>query len=688
MANEVLSELMQGKPRYLNTASGQVPFTPAEFATYSNLAKVVAKKDEHSSNLFWHLIQRSGLPELEVRNLITMVKDAERDKVGSERDGTIGVDGEPESAHNLSFFSMLLFLKSIAHYQRILRERPGSDHRVDKIFFIALHDAGTDGTRSLADLRMKYISNDLTFLLQDSYEASVTGYELYSPSSGYESAHVRFRICTTTTTTGKLDILGNSALASDASTVSYKSEVTRRYKDFEFLVRILLETAPGCVVPPLPPKNFELNSISESVALQRGHELTLFLGKITSHPVLSQSPTLKVFLEATVEGYKAWREICIPKPLVAATSDMLSKASAAAESGLKEMSRQLGSLFGMVGTKVLKAAEDYKRSNSVDRNSESVSAPPTVDNHSSNSDSIAPSGSSRVASASYLAASSSLSLSDRERMEQLVTQLHNSGRAADACSMLLDAESRRASGLSFLGGDCLGWSAEGSEPCLDVQLATVGEHLERIATAQAALLEMQRHICATPWCFLGRYCTMLQNAVQTYATAKGARDAATRDMLYATDALRRTNEKYPTDSVQVFRAQEEHAAAERRSQEAEKSEQQALARLQHDREELEAARLRSMQDIIGSMLEMRASAHREQAEGWEALRGALLEAHFDPSESSASVKMEPNDQSGSDLEDRDVQRAIQASLTTSGAGGGGGEVEVLDQPFNSENPLG
>ena len=180
---------------------------------------------------------------------------------------------------------------------------------------------------------------------------------------------------------------------------------------------------------------------------------------------------------------------------------------------------------------------------------------------------------------------------------------------------------------------------------------------------------------------------MLQNAVQTYATAMGARDAATRDMLYATDALRRANEKYPADSVQVFRAQEEHAAAERRSQEAETSENQALARLGHDREELEAARLRSMQDIIGSMLEMRASAHREQAEGWEALRGALLEAHFDPSESStrveASVRIEPNDHSGSDLEDRDVQRAIQASLATSASSG-----EEEQGKFNSENPLG
>jgi len=707
-----ISDFIQGatQGRYLNTGTGQIPFTSAEFGMYCNLVKVLNNK-ENSLSLLWQLLQRSGVPVDGIEALLSMVREAEREKLASEKDG----GGESPSASKLSLFMVLVLFKAIAHYQRLQLEPSRSDGiRVDKIFLSQLHDSGTEGTKACADLKMKHIQSDCTPLLRDAFETSVTGFEL--SAAGFESTHIRFRIVTTTTTTGRVDMLSSKdSPCSDAESLTYKSEVSRRFKDFEFLVRILHETAPGCVVPPLPCKSFELNSISETTALQRGHELTLFLGKITAHPVLSQSLTLKVFLEATTEGYKAWREICLPKPLVAATSDMLSKASAAAESGIKEMSRQLGSLFGMVGSKVMQAADEYKKGSSsssdgggsgIGSSSQSLPPPPQQDLSS-------PPGpdSGSVASASFLAALTSLPLRDREGPERLVVQLFDSLRAADACASLLDAETRRINSLSFLGGGCLGWSAEGGEPCLDVQLAAAGARMEQVATSQTALLDMQRQICSTPFGFLGRYCSSLQRAVETYATAKSIRDAATRDLLYAADALRRANEKYPVDSGPVFRAQEEHAVVERRAADAEQREQQALARLSHDRAELDALRVQSIQDIVVSLLEMRMAACKEQAEAWESLRSELLAAHFDPQElastditagaaaaaaapSSPKPPSRPPPSASASDEERDLQRAIQESLAHEAREKAQQEEEekerssLVVETFDPDNPLG
>jgi hypothetical protein len=77
-----ISDFIQGatQGRYLNTATGQIPFTSAEFGMYCNLVKVLNNK-ENSLSLLWQLLQRSGVPVDGIEALLSMVREAEREKL-------------------------------------------------------------------------------------------------------------------------------------------------------------------------------------------------------------------------------------------------------------------------------------------------------------------------------------------------------------------------------------------------------------------------------------------------------------------------------------------------------------------------------------------------------------------------------------------------------------------------------
>lgn len=99
--------------------------------------------------------------------------------------------------------------------------------------------------------------------------------------------------------------------------------VERRYKDFDWLKDALIAAYPACLVPPLPEKSL-FARFSEGLIEYRKRELERFLKRVTSHPKLSVSNELKVFLEATEDELTSVRE---QKPAPATTSKAASSSS-------------------------------------------------------------------------------------------------------------------------------------------------------------------------------------------------------------------------------------------------------------------------------------------------------------------------------------------------------------------------
>ncbi|KAK9511893.1 hypothetical protein O3M35_000460 [Rhynocoris fuscipes] len=77
--------------------------------------------------------------------------------------------------------------------------------------------------------------------------------------------------------------------------------VRRRYNDFLWLRNKLIEAFPTLVVPALPAKHNvleQLDRYSRSFIMMRMAMLHSYLQRVTSHPVFSCSPVLKLFLTA------------------------------------------------------------------------------------------------------------------------------------------------------------------------------------------------------------------------------------------------------------------------------------------------------------------------------------------------------------------------------------------------------
>lgn len=84
-------------------------------------------------------------------------------------------------------------------------------------------------------------------------------------------------------------------------------EVNRRYSDFKFLSE-LLGRYEGSLIPPLPPKHM-INSLNQDLPAQRAQELNLFLKNIARHPALYGAYEFKIFLEASISGFEAFKSL-------------------------------------------------------------------------------------------------------------------------------------------------------------------------------------------------------------------------------------------------------------------------------------------------------------------------------------------------------------------------------------------
>ncbi|XP_060529682.1 sorting nexin-7-like [Cylas formicarius] len=84
--------------------------------------------------------------------------------------------------------------------------------------------------------------------------------------------------------------------------------VRRRYNDFLWLRQKLAESHPFCIIAPLPAKHSligQLDRYDKKFIMLRMKSLNVFISRVCSHPVLSHSPHLKVFLTAKTKDFSA-----------------------------------------------------------------------------------------------------------------------------------------------------------------------------------------------------------------------------------------------------------------------------------------------------------------------------------------------------------------------------------------------
>lgn len=113
-------------------------------------------------------------------------------------------------------------------------------------------------------------------------------------------AHVLYTVTTKT----KVDGFRGHAFSVCAVSVfqpivhaDFQAERLRRYNDFLWLYNQLSHNNPGIIIPPVPDKQ-SLGRFSAIFVAQRRHALQTCINKTANHPLLSNDPDLKLFLES------------------------------------------------------------------------------------------------------------------------------------------------------------------------------------------------------------------------------------------------------------------------------------------------------------------------------------------------------------------------------------------------------
>ena len=148
------------------------------------------------------------------------------------------------------------------------------------------------------------------------FVVEVSGWQVCGEEDSFSGRqHVKFKLTSTAHIACSIPEL-DSDILEPSQPLMEKYTVERRYSDFEALVIIMLKNHKGCVIPPIPEKqwghNFlttPLSAASEAMIKQRALELQLFLNDLMQHPMLRYSFELQVFLESSVAGYKSFVEM-------------------------------------------------------------------------------------------------------------------------------------------------------------------------------------------------------------------------------------------------------------------------------------------------------------------------------------------------------------------------------------------
>lgn len=91
-------------------------------------------------------------------------------------------------------------------------------------------------------------------------------------------------------------LLSSSSSSASGATNETVNQVRRRYRDFLWLHRTLQKKNSGCIIPPLPKKQF-LGRFHPDFIENRMRGIEKFLDKVLSHPVLKQELYVHTFLE-------------------------------------------------------------------------------------------------------------------------------------------------------------------------------------------------------------------------------------------------------------------------------------------------------------------------------------------------------------------------------------------------------
>lgn len=135
-------------------------------------------------------------------------------------------------------------------------------------------------------------------------------------------------------------------------------QVIRRYKDFESL-SIALRRYVGCLIPPLPRKSV-LQNFYQDVAVERSHELGLFLQNLNRHPVLRNAYEIQLFQRASPRGCRIFRDL-IDRLGATAESPTISLKPTSQTKDMASSTRAVGTIasYATVASNVTTLATDY-----------------------------------------------------------------------------------------------------------------------------------------------------------------------------------------------------------------------------------------------------------------------------------------------------------------------------------------
>jgi sorting nexin-1/2 len=116
--------------------------------------------------------------------------------------------------------------------------------------------------------------------------------------------------------------------------------VIKRYSDFDWLRRHLVQANPGVIVPPLPEKSMIKKTESAFVETRR-RALQTFLNRVASHEMLSRDETFRRFLQDTADMFAVHR-LALEEALEAKSGGFANKFFSSATNAFRSVGRSTG----------------------------------------------------------------------------------------------------------------------------------------------------------------------------------------------------------------------------------------------------------------------------------------------------------------------------------------------------------
>lgn len=316
--------------------------------------------------------------------------------------------------------------------------------------------------------------------IDDHFDASIVGWEMYEES--YQNVHVKFKIISSTSlsaTSYDGITVANGSGDNNHNSITYKTEVMRRYSDFELLVLLLQRLYKGVIIPPLPVKHYSLQHSDANINL-RSRELQMFINSITNHPILRHTYELKAFLEASSRGFKAYKEMF--KKFHIDTIDSNQYIEAIGNIVSEVASLATSTAYGLV-------------SSFITTGSQWIGATP--------SQVLLTTSPSPISSPSIKLSSSKMTI--EQILEKITLFLTGIIDIGDKMNIMLDNSNKSLYELSQLGYFFKQLGDLGESPSLDFDLIQTSEQIDLISKSNQEIYDKLNKFSLTPTQYLGRY---------------------------------------------------------------------------------------------------------------------------------------------------------------------------------------